>query len=231
MRLQRTAAIAVVALLGGFALSACSGSTGATAAPGASASGAAGASAAASAGASAGSSAGTGGSSSGSNGGSAPTSGASSSTNATTTGADSSRCHTGDLGYSWATGGDAVPNGDAGEQQAAVVILKNTSGHTCSMHGFPGVDLVNSGIQWPLERSSQQPVTITLHPGDSTQFTVHFLPWSAEGNVASNDFAATTLVITPPNETTSYDLPWRWGHVLLQDGATHPGTFVGPIGD
>ena len=231
MRLQRTAAIAVAALVGGFALSACSANSGATA--GAAASGAAGGSGA-SAGASAGGSAGTGGSSgssSGSNGGSAPTSGASGSTNATTTGAGSSRCHTADLGYSWATGGDAVPNGNANQQQTAVVILKNTSGHTCSMHGFPGVDLVNSGIQWPLERSSQQPTTITLHPGDSTQFTVTFLPWTAAGNVAGNNFAPTLLMITPPNETTSYDLPWSWGHVLLQDGATHPGTFISPIGD
>ncbi|WP_370147999.1 DUF4232 domain-containing protein [Streptacidiphilus sp. EB129] len=141
------------------------------------------------------------------------------------------RCHTTDLGYSWATGGDAVPNGNAQEQQKAVVMVKNTSGHQCTMHGFPGVNLVNSGHSWSLGRDNQAPVTLTLKPGDSTQFTVTFLPWTAEGNVASNNFAPTTLVITPPNETTSYDLPWRWGHVLLQDAATHPGTYIGPIGD
>jgi Protein of unknown function (DUF4232) len=145
--------------------------------------------------------------------------------------ASGNRCHTGDLGYSWATGGDAVPDGDSTKQQQAHVMLKNTSGHTCSMHGFPGVDLVNSGQQWSLRRTSQSPTTLTLHPGDTTQFTVTFLPWNAEGNAASNNFAPTTLVITPPNETTSYDIPWRWGHVLLQDGATHPGTFISPIGD
>ncbi len=98
------------------------------------------------------------------------------------------------------------------------------------LRGFPGADLDNSGKQWPLTRSSQPPHTIALDPGDSTQFTVTFLPWSAEGNSAANDFAPTILVITLPNETKSYDIPWRWGHVLLQDGATHPGTFISPVG-
>lgn len=152
------------------------------------------------------------------------------STGATGTAA-SSRCHAGDIGYSWATGGDAVPNPHSTEQQSAVVILKNTSGRTCVLRGFPGADLVSSGKQWSLTRSSHSPDTIPLDPGDSTQFTVTFLPWSAEGNVASNDFAPTTLVVTLPNETTSYDLPWRWGHVLLQDGATHPGTYISPVGN
>lgn len=143
----------------------------------------------------------------------------------------SSRCHADDVSYSWATGGDALPDPHSTEQQSAFVVLKNTSGHTCVMRGFPGVDLVNSGKQWPLARSSQSPRTIPLDPGDSTQVTVTFMPWSAKGNVAGNDFAPTTLVITLPNETKSYDIPWRWGHVLLQDGATHPGTYIGPVGD
>jgi hypothetical protein len=219
--------------MGGFALSACSGSSSATSAPAASASGTAGTSTGGTASSPAGSSTGGTTSTGGNGGGSTPTTGTTGTTgtSGTTTSADTGRCHTTDLGYSWATGGDAVPNGNAEQQQTAVVILKNTSGHTCTMHGFPGVDLVNNGTQWPLTRSSQQPSTLTLHPGDSTQFTVTFLPWTAEGNVASNDFAPSTLVITPPDETTSYDLPWRWGHVLLQDGATHPGTFISPVGD
>ncbi len=140
------------------------------------------------------------------------------------------RCHTDDIAFSWATGGDALPDPHSTDQQSAFVMLKNRSAHTCVLHGFPGVDLVNSGMKWSLTRSSQKPDSISLGPGDSTQFTVTYLPWSAEGNAASNNFAATTLVITLPDETVSYDLPWRWGHVLLQDGATHPGTYVSPVG-
>jgi hypothetical protein len=149
----------------------------------------------------------------------------------TATATASGRCHAGDIGYSWATGGDAVPDPHSTEQQSAFVVLTNTSAHTCVLRGFPGVDLVNSGKQWSLIRDSQSPHTIPLVPGASTQVTVTFLPWSANGNVASNNFAPTTLVITLPNETKSYDLPWRWGHVLLQDAATHPGTYISPVGD
>ena len=39
-----------------------------------------------------------------------------------------------------------------------------------------------------------------------------------------------TIVITPPNETHSTDVPWEFQPVLLQDGATHPATYVGPVG-
>ncbi|WP_262370805.1 hypothetical protein [Streptomyces sp. WAC01526] len=35
---------------------------------------------------------------------------------------------------------------------------------------------------------------------------------------------------TPPNETTSLTLKWPWGALVDQAGATHPATFVDPIG-
>ncbi|MEV5597215.1 DUF4232 domain-containing protein, partial [Streptomyces sp. NPDC052496] len=36
--------------------------------------------------------------------------------------------------------------------------------------------------------------------------------------------------VTPPNETTALTLTWPWGPLTHQDGATHPATFVHPIG-
>lgn len=39
------------------------------------------------------------------------------------------------------------------------------------------------------------------------------------------------MVVTPPDETRSAELPWPGGAVLRQDGATRPGTFVGPVGE
>jgi hypothetical protein len=200
--------------MGALALTACNNNSGSTGTGSSTSSAAGGGTAAASSGGTATSQAG---------GGSPSTAG----TDASATGSSTGRCHTGDLSYSL---GSPSPNGNAAEQQHAYVVLKNTSAHTCSMHGFPGVDLVNSGTQWSLRRDSQSPATVTLRPGNSTRFTVTFQPWTADGNDASNDFAPTTLVITPPNETTSYDIPWHWGHVLLQDAATHPGTYTGPVG-
>ena len=133
------------------------------------------------------------------------------------TGTSAARCHTGDLGYSWGT---PTPNGNASEQQHAYVELKNTSGHTCALRGFPGVDLVNGGQRWPLRRDAQTPATVTLRPGAATRFTITFLPWTAEGNVAGNDFAPTTVVITPPDETTQQTASWTYGSVC-QHGELH----------
>ncbi|MEK8170566.1 hypothetical protein NKH77_16065 [Streptomyces sp. M19] len=36
--------------------------------------------------------------------------------------------------------------------------------------------------------------------------------------------------ITPPNETSSLRVEWPWGELVDQRGATHPATYVNPIG-
>jgi hypothetical protein len=41
---------------------------------------------------------------------------------------------------------------------------------------------------------------------------------------------APSVVITPPNNFTHVQLSWRQG-VLLQDAATHPGTYITPVAD
>ncbi len=139
------------------------------------------------------------------------------------------RCHTAGLGYSWA-GGAAAPDPGSPRQQEAEVVLRNAGARPCTLHGFPRADLVGGGRRWSLLRDTLSPGTVTLGPGGTARFTVTFLPWTPDGAVERNDFAPTALVITPPGGTASYDLPWHWGHVLLQDGAGHPGTYVGPVG-
>ncbi|MEU9148993.1 DUF4232 domain-containing protein [Streptomyces sp. NPDC048417] len=132
-------------------------------------------------------------------------------------------CQASQLGYSWADSGSGT-----GQQKHAVVALTNKSGHTCTVYGFPGVDLVNSGQQWSLQRTNATPKRVTLANGASANFTITFLV-PAQGD--STTFTPTTVVITAPNQRTSYDLPWHGGAVVLQDGATHPGTYVGPVGE
>ncbi|MFD4605445.1 DUF4232 domain-containing protein [Streptomyces sp. NPDC058464] len=131
-------------------------------------------------------------------------------------------CQAAQLGYSWADSGSGT-----GQQKHAVVALTNKSGHSCTMYGFPGVDLVNSGQKWSLPRTNATPKRVTLANGASTSFPITFLV-PAQGDSA--DFTPTTVVITAPNQRTSYDLPWHGGAVVLQDGATHPGSFIGPVG-
>ncbi|MEW1773018.1 DUF4232 domain-containing protein [Streptomyces sp. NPDC086777] len=169
-------------------------------------------------GSSGGSSAGTGGSASGS---SASGGGSASSGGSQATGSVPA-CQAAQLGYSWAD-----PGSGTGQQKHAVVALTNKSGHSCTLFGFPGVDLVNSGQQWSLPRTNATPKRVTVANGTSADFPITFLV-PAQGD--SRDFTPTTVVVTAPNQRTSFDLPWHGGAVVLQDGATHPGTFIGPVG-
>lgn len=107
------------------------------------------------------------------------------------------------------------------------MVLKNKTSAACTIQGFPGVDLKSSGGSWSLTRSGATPKKVTLAAGSSTTFTITFLPWN-QGS--GTEFKATSVVVTPPNETTSTTLAWPGGSVLLQDGATHPGTYTGPVG-
>ncbi|MFG2365704.1 DUF4232 domain-containing protein [Streptomyces mirabilis] len=140
-------------------------------------------------------------------------------------GTGAGRCHTAGLGFSFGSGDGKVSSSD--DQQQLAVVLKNKTSAACTVQGFPGVDLKSSGGSWSLTRSGATPKKVTLAAGSSTTFTITFLPWN-EGS--GTEFKATSVVVTPPNETTSTTLAWPGGSVLLQDGATHPGTYTGPVG-
>jgi hypothetical protein len=163
------------------------------------------------------------GSSTGSGGTGTSTGGASGTGSSGGTGA--SRCHTAGLGFSFGAGDGKVSSSD--DQQQLAVVLKNKTSAACTIQGFPGVDLKSSGGSWSLTRSGATPKKVTLAAGSSTTFTITFLPWN-QGS--GTEFKATSVVVTPPNETTSTTLAWPGGSVLLQDGATHPGTYTGPVG-
>ncbi|MEW1864247.1 DUF4232 domain-containing protein [Streptomyces sp. NPDC088194] len=134
------------------------------------------------------------------------------------------RCHTADLTLSFETGGDAAPDTTSDAQQTAGISVHNRSSHACQVGGFPGLDLNGGSTHWSLSRQSKHYSAITLAPGDNTDFQITFLP------ELKGKWTPKSVTVTPPNETTSVTLAWPWGPVLLQDGATHPGTYVGPIG-
>ncbi|MFC9633357.1 DUF4232 domain-containing protein [Streptomyces mirabilis] len=140
-------------------------------------------------------------------------------------GTGAGRCHTAGLGLSFGSGDGKVSSSD--DQQQLAVVLKNKTSAACTIQGFPGVDLKSSGGSWSLTRSGATPKRVTLAAGSSTTFTITFLPWN-QGS--GTEFKATSVVVTPPNETASTTLAWPGGSVLLQDGATHPGTYTGPVG-
>ncbi|GES29586.1 DUF4232 domain-containing protein [Streptomyces angustmyceticus] len=138
------------------------------------------------------------------------------------------RCHTSGLKAAFATGGDAAPDPDAEGATTTSVVLTNKGGRACKIGGFPGVDLKseNGGERWALARSSKKYGSITLQPGDSTDFTINVAMTKEEEGFYQPAYAD----VTPPNETKSITIQWPWGTLVDQRSATHPGTFVNPIG-
>ncbi|MGW3011978.1 DUF4232 domain-containing protein [Streptomyces sp. NPDC001219] len=138
-----------------------------------------------------------------------------------------SRCHTSELKASFATGEDAAPDPNAAGATTTSIVLTNKGSRNCVIGGFPGVDLKaeNGGGLWSLKRSSAKHGSIPLKPGDSTDFTINLGLSKDEGS-----WKPASAVITPPNETTSLTLDWPWGALTDQRSATHPVTFVNPIG-
>lgn len=115
-------------------------------------------------------------------------------------------------------------------QETLAVVLTNKGSAACTMNGFPGVDLVGEangqqGYSWPLERQTASYSRVTLAPGGTAHFNLIYLP-STPGD--GTDISVDKMVITPPNDFTQAQVTWNQS-VLLQDGATHPGTYISPV--
>ncbi|GAA4553510.1 hypothetical protein GCM10023175_49620 [Pseudonocardia xishanensis] len=119
--------------------------------------------------------------------------------------------------------------GEAGQRHTTIV-WTNTSKAPCTMTGFGGVDLKGPadptfGPTYSLPRAAEQPTTVRLAAGAAAHTVITWLP-PQDGS----GWTPTGMLVTPPDETRSAELPWPGGAVLRQDGATHPGTFLGPVG-
>jgi hypothetical protein len=66
---------------------------------------------------------------------------------------------------------------------------------------------------------------VTLQPGGTAHFNLMYQPFASGDGM---EIAVTKIVLTPPNTFTQAQLTWHQG-VLLQDGATHPVTYIGPV--
>jgi Domain of unknown function (DUF4232) len=115
-------------------------------------------------------------------------------------------------------------------QRTQTVDLSNKGSSACTLAGFPGVDLVGAAqgqqnFTWSLTRQSASYSTVTLTPGATAHFSVVYLPGTAGGSGSMSVFK---MVITPPNDFTQAEVTWSQA-VVLQDGATHPGTYITPV--
>jgi hypothetical protein len=119
--------------------------------------------------------------------------------------------------------------GDA-SQAIQAVNLTNKGSSACTLAGFPGVNLVGAAdgkqdFTWSLVRQSARYSMVTLRPGQAAHFSLVYLP-AAAGD--GTNISVAKMVITPPDDYAHAELAWKQP-VLLQDGATHPGTFVTPV--
>ncbi|MEH0558132.1 MULTISPECIES: DUF4232 domain-containing protein [Streptomyces] len=103
-------------------------------------------------------------------------------------------CRTADLSFS-SSGGMA--------EGEFLINLRNEGSASCSMHGFPGLDLKGKdGTVSAARNSGRSAPTVTLAPGEATNFSLYFPPNSSGGSGVT----FTSALVTPPNETHSRKL-------------------------
>ncbi|SFY49766.1 DUF4232 domain-containing protein [Streptomyces sp. F-1] len=230
MRVKKISALAVIVAAAGLSLTACGGSDGSstaaqgsTSASASSSTGGQGAAGASSSGTSGGTSGGTGTGTGGSTGTGAGTSGGTGKKAAARTGTATSGapCKTAHLGFSAAS---------AGVENEIVVNLKNTGSATCSMHGFPGVQLLGAdglGDKGPdAARTDTTAPAVTIAPGEETRFLLHYIP-----DTSGSGKTYTKLAVTPPNETVFDVMDLDGLNITVPATAGNaPDVYVDPVG-
>ena len=126
------------------------------------------------------------------------------------------------------------------------VLLTNVSEQTCTLHGYPGVDLVGPGGQIPgvppdpanppfdgivsASRTGGDMQPVPLVPGATASSRVGFMPKTTATGLAPA-WPPTTIVVTPPDSTTQLQTPWPSGGftVLLIGDGTMPFVTVDPL--
>ena len=103
------------------------------------------------------------------------------------------------------------------------------------MTGFPGFELVGpmsdgSTTYDPVRQQvAYQAVTVPAGGEAHADFFALPGPGSCDGGQA---WVPTSVAVTLPGASTSFRVAWPGGSVdNCQGGATHPGTFIGPVKD
>ncbi|MFD9896008.1 DUF4232 domain-containing protein [Amycolatopsis sp. NPDC059027] len=117
------------------------------------------------------------------------------------------------------------------------IVLTNKTNTTCVVRGFPGVRLNGEdGTTWDLVRTNDAITPVQLGPGERATADVTYStavalnPETGSGGGDPSGWHVASVSITPPNSTNTQTLPWVNPIGLVkQDGATHPGTYVGAV--
>lgn len=126
------------------------------------------------------------------------------------------QCHSDDLQLtvSLQTGGNNIG--------AMLVVLRNNSGHSCTVYGFPGLQTETEGQQLQdtkvIRQSASSAQTLTLAQGDSVSTIAEFNTPTADSTAApTTDCGAPSyyLAVIPPNEQSQIVAPIQGGPVTV----------------
>src|ERR1700712_3371945 len=122
------------------------------------------------------------------------------------------RCHTSELTGSLAT------DGAAAGQRYATLVLRNTGGRSCTVHGFGGLGLAGSdGRALPTNqvRSGGPAATVLLVPGGAVRSALHWSAVNGPGEPSSGPCQPqpAPLRVIPPDETDALSVAWNLGPV------------------
>ncbi|MFB7503100.1 DUF4232 domain-containing protein [Streptomyces broussonetiae] len=214
MRVKKMPALALIVAAAGLSLTACGSGDGSSASANTSASTTA-------SGSSTGGQGSTSGSSSSGSSGSSGSSKGSELSAKTQTSTSSSMCKTDHLAFSASA---------SGTKNEIVVNLKNTGSSKCSMHGFPGVQLVGPdglGDTGPdAARTDASASTVTIGPGEETRFLVRYIP-----DTSGSGKKYTRLSVTPPNEKVSEIVNLNGlAFTIAASSGNAPDVYVDPVG-
>jgi hypothetical protein len=139
--------------------------------------------------------------------------------------ANAPRCATTSLDVALGTAKQVVNT-----QYQVPIVFTNVSAQPCFLLGFPGTDFGAAGaLPMSLVRTPAKPARINLVPGHQAHAVLTYLSGPDPTCDAGGPWTPSTLTVTPPDDTTSVQIPWPGGSVDdCQTGATHPGSYVGP---
>ncbi|SDK45042.1 Protein of unknown function [Actinopolyspora mzabensis] len=128
-------------------------------------------------------------------------------------GSGTSRCHTSMMAAS-------LEGGHPGAgQRYAELKLRNTTGRTCVVYGYPGLEFTGSNgaalptdVEWS---AAPEPSNVRLAPGETTSTTLHWGVVPSGSGAGSGDCEPlpSVLRVTPPDETEMFHLRWDYGRV------------------
>jgi hypothetical protein len=134
------------------------------------------------------------------------------------------RCHTSDL-----TGQVADYDGGMGQRYAGLG-LTNTTARSCTIYGYPGLQLVDAYGRNRQTRTSwirsTAPTRLVVRPGQTVWALLHWTVVEADEEEWANDCAPdpAALRVIPPDETTQLSMAFGAGR-LCQHGDITVGAF------